>query len=161
MKDFTKDDKFFMNEAIYEARLARACDEVPIGAVIVKDGKIIGRGHNYTYKGGSALKHAEIFAIKEANENIKDFRLEDCTMYVSLEPCLMCTGAIMHSRIKRLGIAHKDEKRGGLSTSLIDKDSPHLNVPEISYGLMADESLYELQTFFKSLREKNKKSKES
>lgn len=154
---FTEDDKFFMNEALYEARLARFCEEVPIGAVIVKDCQIIGRGHNYTYKGKSALNHAEIYAIRDANENIGDFRLEDCTLYVTLEPCLMCLGAIMHSRIKRLVIGLKDEKRGGLSTSYIDKDSPHLNVPEYSFGLMEDESLNELQTFFKKLR--NKKTK--
>ena len=77
-------------------------------------------------------------------------------MYVTLEPCLMCAGAIMHSRVKRLVIACKDPKRGGFSTSFIDKDSPHLNVPEISYGLMEEESLKELQSFFRALREKKK-----
>ena len=157
---FSEEDYFFMNEAINEARYARSIDEVPIGAVVVCDGKIVGRGHNYTYKGKSALNHAEMFALKEAGTNIGDFRLEDCTMYVSLEPCLMCAGAIMHSRIKRLVIANKDLKRGAFTTNFINKDSPHLNVPEISYGLMAEESLYELQSFFKKLREKNKNTQE-
>ena len=153
---FTNEDKFFMKEAINEARLAKSIDEVPIGAIVVCEGKIVGRGHNFTYKGKSALNHAEIYAIREAGQKIGDFRLEDCTMYVTLEPCLMCAGAIMHSRIKKLVIAKEDPKRGGFSTSFINKESPHLNVPDISYGLMAEESLELLQSFFKKLRENKK-----
>ena len=99
------DDYFYMREAINEAKLARLEDEVPIGCVIVKDEKIIARSHNYTYKGKSALKHAEILAIDRASKYIGDFRLEDCTMYVTMEPCSMCAGAIINSRIKRLVIA--------------------------------------------------------
>ena len=156
---FTKADKFFMAEAINEAKLAKSIDEVPIGAVGVCGDRIVGRGHNFTYKGKSALNHAEIYALKEAGKNIGDFRLEECTMYVSLEPCLMCAGAIMHSRIKRLVVACEDPKRGGFSTSFIDKDSPHLNVPEISYGLMKEESLKELQSFFRALRAKKSQDK--
>ena len=153
---FTKADEFYMAEAINEAKLARSIDEVPIGAVVVCGDKIVGRGHNFTYKGKSALNHAEIYVLREASEKIGDFRLEECTMYVTLEPCIMCAGAIMHSRIKRLVISLKDSKRGGFSTNFIDKESPHLNVPDIEYGLMEDESLEILQSFFKKLRDKKK-----
>ena len=79
-----------MNEALYEAKLAKAIDEVPIGAVVVFEDKIVGRGHNFTYKGKSALNHAEIYALRQAGEKIGDFRLEECTIYTTLEPCIMC-----------------------------------------------------------------------
>ncbi len=108
------DDIFYMKEAINEAKLARLEDEVPIGCVIVKDEKIIARSHNYTYKGKSALKHAEILAIDKASKYVGDFRLEDCTMYVTMEPCSMCAGAIINSRIKRLVIGLADVKRASL-----------------------------------------------
>ncbi len=153
---FTKADEFYMVEAINEAKLARSIDEVPIGAIVVCGEKIVGRGHNFTYKGKSALNHAEIYALREASEKIGDFRLEECTMYVTLEPCIMCAGAIMHSRIKRLVISLKDPKRGGFSTNFIDKESPHLNVPDIDYGLKESESLEILQSFFRKLRDKKK-----
>ena len=156
---FNEKDKFFMNEALYEAKLAKAIDEVPIGAVVVFEDKIVGRGHNFTFKGKSALNHAEIYALRQAGEKIGDFRLEECTIYTTLEPCIMCAGAIMHSRIKRLVVGQTDPKRGGFSTNFINQDSPHLNVPEIFYGLMAEESLEILQSFFKKLREKNKTAK--
>ena len=153
---FTKADEFFMAEAINEAKLAKSIDEVPIGAIVVCGERIVGRGHNFTYKGKSALNHAEIYALREAGETIGDFRLEECTMYVTLEPCIMCAGAIMHSRIKRLVISLKDPKRGGFSTNFINKESPHLNVPDIEYGLKESESLEVLQSFFKKLRDKKK-----
>lgn len=153
---FTKADEFFMAEAINEAKLAKSIDEVPIGAIVVCGDRIVGRGHNFTYKGKSALNHAEIYALRQAGETIGDFRLEECTMYVTLEPCIMCAGALMHSRIKRLVISLKDPKRGGFSTNFINKESPHLNVPDIEYGLKESESLEILQSFFKNLREKKK-----
>ena len=156
-KEFTKMDYFFMQEAINEARLARFVEEVPVGAVIVYKGKIIGRGHNYTYKGKSALKHAEIMAIKEASFYMDDFRLEECSMYVTMEPCSMCAGAIINSRIDRLIIGLKDIKRGACgSNTNITGDRSQLHFLDAEFGLMEEESLYELQTFFRYLRQKKK-----
>lgn len=160
LEKFTDLDKFFMNEALYEARLARFVEEVPVGAVVVFDGKIIGRGHNFTYKGGSALYHAEMMAIKNANEYMGDFRLEECTMYVTMEPCSMCAGAIINSRIDRLVIGLRDHKRGacGSNTNVIN-DTSQLHWLEPEFGLMEVEALEELQTFFKMLRARSKQRK--
>lgn len=118
------DDYFYMREAINEAKLARLEDEVPIGCVIVKDEKIIARSHNYTYKGKSALKHAEILAIDRASKYIGDFRLEDCTMYVTMEPCSMCASAIGQSRISKLyiGTFNKDMGACGTILNILDYD---------------------------------------
>lgn len=152
------DDIFYMKEAINEAKLARLEDEVPIGCVIVKDEKIIARSHNYTYKGKSALKHAEILAIDKANKYVGDFRLEDCTMYVTMEPCSMCAGAIINSRIKRLVIGLADVKRGACgSNTNITGDRSQLHYLDAKFGLMKEESLELLQNFFKKLRNKKKK----
>ena len=152
------DDYFYMREAINEAKLARLEDEVPIGCVIVKDEKIIARSHNYTYKGKSALKHAEILAIDRASKYIGDFRLEDCTMYVTMEPCSMCAGAIINSRIKRLVIALADVKRGACgSNTNITGERSQIHYLDAEFGIMREESLEILQSFFKKLREKRKR----
>ena len=152
------DDIFYMKEAINEAKLARLEDEVPIGCVIVKDEKIIARSHNYTYKGKSALNHAEILAIDKASKYVGDFRLEDCTMYVTMEPCSMCAGAIINSRIKRLVIGLADVKRGACgSNANITGDRSQLHYLDAEFGLMKEESLELLQNFFKKLRNKKKK----
>lgn len=155
--NFSKKDYFFMNEAIYEARLARLIEEVPIGCVIIYEDKIIARAHNYTFKGKSALKHAEILAIEKASAYIDDFRLEDCTMYVTMEPCSMCAGAIINSRIKRLVIGIADYKRGACgSNTNITGDRSQLHYLDAEFSLLEDECLYEIQTFFKMLRNRNK-----
>lgn len=157
---FDRMDYFFMNEALYEARLARFIEEVPVGAVVVLDGKIIGRGHNFTYKGKSALYHAETMAIKEANDYVGDFRLEDATMYVTMEPCSMCAGAIINSRIKRLVIGLPDYKRGACgSNTNVTGDRSQLWYLDAEFGLMEEAALYELQTFFKMLRARSKAKK--
>lgn len=157
---FSNLDKFYMNEALFEARLARFVEEVPVGCVIVYDGKIIGRGHNFTYKGKSALYHAELIAIKEANEYFDDFRLEDTTMYVTMEPCSMCAGAIINSRIGRLVIGIPDYKRGACgSNTNITGDRSQLHFLDAEFGLLEEECLYELQTFFKMLRKRSKDKK--
>ena len=155
--NFSKKDYFFMNEAIYEARLARLIEEVPIGCVITYEDKIIARAHNYTFKGKSALKHAEILAIEKASAYIDDFRLEDCTMYVTMEPCSMWAGAIINSRIKRLVIGIADYKRGACgSNTNITGDRSQLHYLDAEFSLLEDECLYEIQTFFKMLRNRNK-----
>ena len=126
--------------------------------MIVKDEKIIARSHNYTYKGKSALKHAEILAIDKASKYVGDFRLEDCTMYVTMEPCSMCAGAIINSRIKRLVIGLADVKRGACgSNTNITGDRSQLHYLDAEFGLMKEESLELLQNFFKKLRNKKKK----
>ena len=155
--NFSKKDYFFMNEAIYEARLARLIEEVPIGCIITYEDKIIARAHNYTFKGKSALKHAEILAIEKASAYIDDFRLEDCTMYATMEPCSMCAGAIINSRIKRLVIGIADYKRGACgSNTNITGDRSQLHYLDAEFSLLEDECLYEIQTFFKMLRNRNK-----
>lgn len=153
-------DNFFMKEALMEARLARSIDEVPVGCVIVKDNKIIGRGHNLTRHKNSAIFHAEMIAIKKACDIIGDFRLEDCTMYVTMEPCSMCAGAIINSRIKRLVIGAKDLKRGacGSNTNIVnDKSQYHYINPE--FGILEEESKEILQIFFRKLRKAYKENK--
>ncbi|MDD7305491.1 MAG: tRNA adenosine(34) deaminase TadA [Peptoniphilaceae bacterium] len=153
-------DEFFMRQALMEARLARSQEEVPVGCVIVQNDVIIGRGHNLTMQKKSAIFHAEMVAIKEACDYINDFRLEACTMYVTMEPCSMCAGAIINSRIKRLVIGLRDEKRGacGSNTNVVsDRSQFHYVDPE--FGLLEEEAKYELQTFFKLLRKRSKDKK--
>ena len=160
IKKFSEYDYFFMNEALYEARLARFIEEVPVGCVIVYKDKIIGRGHNFTYKGKSALKHAEIIAIEQASKFMDDFRLEKCSMYVTMEPCSMCAGAIINSRIDRLVIGLSDYKRGACgSYTNITGDRGQLHYIDAEFGLMEEEAKYELQTFFKMLRKRSKEKK--
>lgn len=154
------EDTFYMNEALNEARLAFLEGEVPVGAVIVKDEKIIGRGHNQTFHGKSALKHAEILAIAQASEEVGDFRLEECTMFVTMEPCSMCAGAIINSRIDRLVIGLKDLERGACgSNTNITGDRSQLHFLDAEFGLMSDESKALLQGFFKGLRQRSKEKK--
>ncbi|MCI5839649.1 MAG: nucleoside deaminase [Peptoniphilaceae bacterium] len=154
-------DEFFMKEALNEAKLAASEEEVPIGAVIVYKNKIIARGHNYTVKGKSALKHAEIIAIYEASKFIGDFRLNGCTMYVTMEPCSMCAGAIVNSRIDRVVIALPDYKRGACGSHIdLTNDKDQLWKSEVEMGLFKEESLEIVQNFFKLLRKKNKEKKQ-
>lgn len=162
INNFSEDDYFFMNEALAEARLARYIEEVPVGCVIVYQGKIIGRGHNFTYKGKSALKHAEMIAIDQASDFMDDFRLEECTMYVTMEPCSMCAGAIINSRIDRLVIGLADYKRGACgSYTNITGDRGQLHYIDAEFSLLEDEARFELQTFFKMLRKRSKERKKT
>ena len=153
-------DSFYMERAIELAKkgIGKTKTNPLVGCVIVKDEKIIARSHNYTYKGKSALKHAEILAIDKASKYVGDFRLEDCTMYVTMEPCSMCAGAIINSRIKRLVIGLADVKRGACgSNTNITGDRSQLHYFDAEFGLMKEESLELLQNFFKKLRNKKKK----
>lgn len=108
MEDQTK----WMQEALKEARLAKDKGEVPIGAVVVKDGTVIGRGHNQKEGSQDATLHAELMAIRQANHTLGNWRLEDCDLYVTLEPCPMCSGAIVQSRIRRVYYGPYDPKSG-------------------------------------------------
>lgn len=147
-------DEFFMDRAIDLARQAAEEGEVPVGAVVIKDGKIVGTGRNRREKGKNALAHAEIEAIDEACRTLGGWRLWQCDMYVTLEPCPMCAGAIINSRIKRLVYGASDMKAGSCG-SVVDLFSIGYNhKPEVVAGLKKDECAQMLSDFFKSLRNK-------
>ena len=148
-----------MKEAIRQAKKARALEEVPIGCVIVCDGQIIARGYNRRNTDKNTLSHAELNAIKKASKKCGDWRLEDCTMYVTLEPCQMCAGAIVQSRMKKVVIAAMNPKAGcaGSVLNLLQMAEFNHQV-EIERGLLEDECSTMLSTFFRDLREKKKKN---
>jgi tRNA(adenine34) deaminase len=149
-------DEVFMREALKEAHKAYEINEVPIGAVIVKDGEIIGRGFNQKESLKDATLHSEITAIKEACNNLGGWRLPGCTMYVTLEPCPMCAGAIVNSRIDRLVIGAKDLKTGACGSVLDITNNKMLNhQPEVKFGILEEECSKLLKEFFAGLR-KNK-----
>ena len=153
-------DEKFMKAAIREARKAYALDEVPIGCVIVSDDKIIARGYNRRNTEGNTLAHAEISAIRKASKKLGDWRLEDCTMYVTLEPCQMCAGAIVQSRMKRVVIASMNPKAGcaGSVINLLQMAEFNHQV-EIEKGVLNEECSTMLSDFFRELRERKKSEK--
>ena len=142
-----------MQEAIIEAKKAMKKNEVPIGAVIVKENNIIARGHNCRESLNDATAHAEILAIKEACKSLNNWRLTDCDMYVTLEPCLMCSGAIINSRINNLFIGATDSKVGATS-SIIDIFSTHgiNHKVNIDFSHISDECSNLIKNFFSNLR---------
>ena len=143
----------FMNEAIKEAKKAYDKLEVPIGAVIVKDNKIIARAHNLKEEKQSTIKHAEIIAIEKASKKLKNWRLNECEMYVTLEPCPMCAGAILNSRIKKIYIGAIDERTGACGSKINILQNKELDTScDIEIGILADECKDLLQDFFKKLR---------
>ncbi|MGX8833197.1 tRNA adenosine(34) deaminase TadA [Amedibacillus sp. YH-ame6] len=150
-------DKRFMLEAIKEAKKALAKDEVPIGCVIVKDDKIIARGYNLREKKQQSIAHAEIITIQKACKKVGSWRLEDCTLYVTLEPCPMCSGAILQSRIKRVVFGAKDPKGGCMGSCMNMYNIKGFNhYPEITSGIMEEECGLMLTNFFKEKRKKNR-----
>ncbi len=149
-----KDEKF-MKIALKEANKSFQLDEVPVGVVIVKDDKIIARGHNLRETKQDPTVHAEIIAIKKASKKLKSWRLIDCTMYVTLEPCSMCAGAIMWSRIKRVVYGAKDIKGGAIGSSFNLFEQKGINhKPEVTSGVLEDEASTLLKDFFKLKRQK-------
>ena len=150
----------FMKEALKEAKKAYDKLEVPVGAVIVKNGKIIARGYNQKETKKDTIKHAEIIAIEKASKKLDSWRLNDCEMYVTLEPCPMCAGAIINSRIKKIYIGTLDEKTGACGSVLnLFKDYKFNHEVEVEKGIMKDECEKILKEFFKELRELKKKQK--
>ncbi len=147
----------YMREAIRQAKKAAALGEVPIGCVIEHQGKIIGRGYNRRTTDHSTLAHAEIIAIKKACRSMGDWRLEDCTMYVTLEPCPMCAGAIVQARIPKVVMACMNPKAGcaGSVVDLLHQDGFNHQV-ETEVGLMGEECSQMLKDFFKELRKRRK-----
>lgn len=143
----------FMKEALKEAKKAYEKLEVPVGAVIVKNGKIIARAHNQKETKFDTTKHAEILAIQKASKNLKSWRLLDCDMYVTLEPCSMCAGAIINSRIRKVYIGANDEKTGAVGSvfNLFTDYKFNHNV-QFEKGILDNECKKILQDFFKALR---------
>lgn len=146
-------DERYMREALRQAKRAAALGEVPIGCVIVHEGEIIGRGYNRRNTDKSTLAHAEILAIKRAAKKIGDWRLEGCTIYITLEPCPMCAGAIVQARIPRCVIGSMNPKAGcaGSVTNLLEMQGFNHRV-EVTRGVLEDECSVMLKEFFKELR---------
>lgn len=146
---------YFMQEALKEAEKAYELNEVPIGCVIVLDNEIIARGHNMVENKKIPLAHAEIIAIEKASKKLDGWRLIDCEMYVTLEPCAMCAGAIINSRINKVYIGAMDGKRGccGSNINLLNEDYLNHRV-EIESGILKEECSSILSEFFKGLRKK-------
>ncbi len=149
-------DIIFMKEALRLAESARDAGEIPVGAVVVKNGEIIGRGQNRRESGGGASAHAEILAINEACSTLGGWRLTGCTMYVTLEPCPMCAGAIVNARLDRVVFGASDEKGGALGGLFSLLDYPLGCKTEVERGVLADECKDLIDSFFKSKRESEK-----
>ena len=145
----------YMKEALKEAKKAYNKKEVPVGAVIVKDGKIIARAHNLKETKLDTTKHAEILAIQKASKKLKAWRLKDCEMYITLEPCSMCAGAIISSRIKKIYIGTMDQKTGACGSVLNLLEYNFNHKVEVETGIMQQECEYILKDFFKKLRKKD------
>lgn len=144
----------YMQEAIRLAKLAMDLGETPVGCVIVKDGAIIGRGMNRRETDHSAIAHAEILAIEEACQSLGAWRLSGCTMYVTLEPCPMCAGAIINARIQRLYYGAKDEKAGSCGSVINLFEERYNHHPQIVGGLLKEPCGQLLTDFFVNLRKK-------
>ena len=174
MRKLTEDERY-MREAVRQAKKAWALGEVPIGCVIVHRGKIIGRGYNRRTTDGNVLAHAEILAIRKACRIIGDWRLEECTMYVTLEPCPMCAGAIINARIPRVVIGAMDPKAGSCGSVVIGCMNPKAGCAgsvldllheegfnhqaETEVGTLGEECSSMLKEFFRELRVKGKEKK--
>lgn len=154
-------DERFMREALKQARKAYALDETPIGCVIVLDGRIIARGYNRRNTDRSALAHAELAAIRKADRKTGDWRLEECTLYVTLEPCQMCAGAIVQSRVKRVVIGAMNPKAGcaGSVLNLLQMDAFN-HQADVATGVLEEECRELLQDFFAQLRARKRVQRE-
>ena len=153
-------DQVFMREALVEAGRAEALAEVPIGAVVVQAGEIVGRGYNLRETEQDPTAHAEMIAIRQAADRLGSWRLLDCTLYVTLEPCVMCMGAIILARIPRLVYACRDPKAGAAGSIYnLASDRRFNHNIEVTEGVMAEKCTEILSGFFKSLREKKKAAK--
>lgn len=157
-----KIDEKYMREAIRQAKKAYKLDETPIGCVIVYDGKIIGRGYNRRNTDKSPLAHAEISAIRKASKKLGDWRLEECTLYVTLEPCQMCAGAIIQSRVTRVVVGCMNPKAGCAGSVLNLLDVKAFNhQAELTTGVLEEECGALMTGFFRELRERKKMQKKS
>lgn len=147
----------YMRAALRQAKLAARADEVPVGAVIVHNGRIIATGRNRREQTGSALWHAEMVAIERACRKLGQWRLDECELYVTLEPCPMCAGAILNARIRRVVIGAADPKGGAMGSVISLFDHPFNHKPEVARGVLAARSSKLLKQFFAAKRAKKKK----
>ena len=152
----TERDAAFMREALAEAEKAYAIDEVPVGCVIVKDDEVIARGYNRRETTNHVFNHAEMAAIDEACRRLGSWRLEGCTLYVTVEPCVMCAGTMVQARIDRLVYGTREPKSGA-HRSVVDLfDHPYNHRVDVEEGVLAEESSALLKRFFRALRTRNK-----
>lgn len=158
---FTQEEKeYYMKEALLEAEKARVIDEVPIGAVLVRDGEIIGRGYNQRESTNRAITHAEILAIDEANQTIDNWRLENCALFVTVEPCVMCSGAIVLSRIPYVFYGAPDYKGGTAGTLMNLLEEERFNhQSQVEAGILEEACREMLMQFFSDLRQRRKAEK--
>jgi len=146
-------DELWMEEALREAQRALAMGEVPVGAVVVHDGRILGRGCNRPIGANDPTAHAEMLALREAAQTIGNYRLLDCDLYVTVEPCAMCSGAITHARIRRLIYGCEDAKAGAVHSMFQVLNHPKLNHQvEVTSGVLAARCMDLLQAFFREKR---------
>lgn len=152
-------DEQYMRLAIEQAKKAYAIGEVPIGAVVVRDGEVVGVGYNRRETGKNALYHAELEAINDACTRLGGWRLWQCELYVTLEPCPMCAGAIINSRLRRVVYGCEDYKAGSVRSVIHLFDLPYNHKPEVTSGVLAEECAALLSDFFRELRERKAKEK--
>jgi tRNA(adenine34) deaminase len=147
-------DEFWMEEALREALRAEVSDEVPVGAIVVHDGKIIGRGSNRNRTDSDPTAHAEIVALREAGQRLGNHRLAGCEMFVTIEPCAMCCGALVHARLARLVYGADDPKAGAVRSVMQVLNHPQLNHrTEVVGGVLAGKCTQMIQAFFRERRE--------
>ena len=154
-----ENEEKYMQEALKEAKKAYKKLEVPVGAIIVKNGEIISKAHNLKETKNDTTKHAEILAIQRASKKLKSWRLLDCEMYITLEPCSMCAGAIINSRVKKIYIGALDYKTGAAGSVLnLFEDYKFNHKVEVEKGILQEECENLLKSFFKELRQKKRES---
>lgn len=153
MVNFPERDQHWMRYAIQLAEKAQAQNEVPVGAVLTLDNKLIGEGWNQPISHSDPTAHAEIMALRAGAEHLHNYRLLNTTLYVTLEPCMMCVGALLHARVKRLVFGALDPKAGAIASRLHLLDGPHNHVIEWEGGCLADQCGEMLKGFFQQLRE--------
>jgi tRNA(adenine34) deaminase len=153
MTDNLRPDEFWMEEALREGQRAHAAGEVPVGAIVVHEDRIIGRGSNRPISSNDPTSHAEIIALREAGQSLSNYRLVDCDLYVTVEPCAMCAGAIVHARVRRLIYGTADPKAGAVESVLQILDNPALNHRvEVKKGVLAGRCMEQVQAFFREKR---------
>ena len=154
--DSARQDEGFMRQALREAKRALEEEEVPVGAVVVREARIVARAHNRPLHLHDPSAHAEILALRRAARKLGNYRLPDCTLYVTIEPCAMCAGAIVQARLRRVVFGASDPKAGASGSALTVLNHPKLNhQAEVSGGLLADECVALLREFFRRKRKKS------
>lgn len=148
-------DEFWMEEALREAQRALALGEVPVGAVVVCDGRVVGRGANRPISDSDPTAHAEVLALREAGRELGNYRLSGCDLYVTIEPCAMCAGAITHARIKKVVYGAEDTKAGAVRSVMQVLNHPQMNHKvEVVSGVLAGRAMEMVQAFFRERRTK-------